>query len=340
MDKKSDTSHSSIARRSTAVRLSVKDYHRPMVEKFGDRYLQYRSEWDRSEKGEYLPDFPIQLDLELADYCNLQCSMCPRSIDRGSNARLSFSDFKRLIDEGAENGLRAIGLSGGGEPLLNKNLLEMISYASSKGIIDIRLITNGTLLTPELSQKLVTSGLTWISISIDAMKPETYKKIRGGDLRKLENSITALLDAREKSKQLLPVVRVSYISMQVNRDETDDFVAKWSPLVDFIDIQDYLDNIGIKTSSIKVDLDDALDKWWCFMPWQRMGITAQGIATPCCTFQGRELPMGDIHQHTITEIWNSELMTKLREQLSIKNPPMTCRYCYASMHKVHEAPND
>ena len=318
------------SQRNTAVRLSVKNYHKPMVERFGDKYIQYRSEWNKSERGEYLPDFPIQLDFELADYCNLQCVMCPRSTDRGSNTKFPLSDFKRIINEGVDQGLKSVGLSGAGEPLLNNNLLEMIGYANSKGIIDIRLITNGTLLTPELSQKLVTSGLTWISISIDAVKPETYEQIRGSDLHKLEDNVIALLDDRDNSGQSLPVVRVSFVYMDENCDEVGNFVAKWSPIIDFIDIQDCLDTVRIKANSIKIDYADTLDNWWCFQPWQRMTITAHGIATPCCTFQGRKLPMGSIHHSTIKSIWTSEQMVELRTQISTKSPPIACRVCYAS----------
>ncbi|MEK7783695.1 MAG: hypothetical protein AAB279_07190, partial [Candidatus Binatota bacterium] len=56
--------------------------------------------------------------------------------------------------EAAENDLCSIVLASRGEPTLHKELPEMITYARSKGIIDIKLNTNATRLTPELSRKL------------------------------------------------------------------------------------------------------------------------------------------------------------------------------------------
>lgn len=326
MAEEKDVRQSTVERRDFVTRLSRKDYHKPMIEKFGDKYLQYRREWDNSAKGEYLPAFPLQIDFEIIDYCNLKCIMCPRSINRGSGTKLPLADFKRVINEGSEKGLKAISFGGGDEPLLGKELLEMITYASSEGIMDIRLSTNGTLLNPELSAKLVTSGLTYITFSLDASSPETYRKIRGRDLNKVENNIKTFLNILDNSGRTLPVTRVSFVAMPENLGEIDNFVAKWSPLVDFIDIQDYIQLEPPGT----VNGDGILEEFSCYQPWQRLAITAQGDIAPCCTFQGRKLLIGNIHEKSVEAAWNSERMAKLREQISTKNPPLECRYCYAS----------
>lgn len=285
--------------------------------------------------GELLPPFPIHIDFEIIDACNLKCKMCPRSIKQGSGVKLPLQDFKRAIDEGAKMGLKAIGFGGGDEPLLRKELPDMISYAASKGIMDIRLTTNGTLLNPQLSQRLLRSGLTFFSVSVDATTAKTYRKIRGWDLSKLQNNISTFLNIHAKSGQALPQIRVSFVAMPENIEEIDDFITKWSPFVDFIDLQDYIEMEGPSM----VNEQCVLDEFSCYQPWQRIAITAQGDVAPCCTFRGRKLLLGNIHERTLAEIWNSEKMNKLWQQLLTKNPPIECKYCYASTKRLYKLPN-
>lgn len=322
-----------VEERQGNLRFAKSDYHKPMIERFGERYLQYRREWDKSAKGEYLPPFPIQLDLEIIDYCNLQCIMCPRSINRGSGTKLPLADFKRIIDEGAEKGLKAILFGSIDEPLLNKDLFSMIGYASAKGIMDIRLNSNATLLRRELSQKLATSGLTYISFSIDAASIQTYRKIRGGDLNKIENNINTFLDILDRSRQSLPQVRVSLVAMSENQEEVDQFIRKWSPHVDFVEIQEYLQLQAPKM----VNNEYELDEFSCYQPWQRLTITAHGNFAPCCTFNGLKLLMGNIYEKSVVDCWNSKQMDKLREYFLNKTPPQECISCYASRSKLYES---
>lgn len=314
------------------VRFTKSNYHKPMIERLGDRYIQYRKEWDSSATGKYLPPFPIQLDLEIIDYCNLKCVMCPRSVNRGSKKRFPLEDFKKAIDEGAAKGLKAILFGSIDEPLLNQDLVSMIQYASEKGIIDLRLNSNATLLTRELSQKLITSGLTYISFSIDAASEQTYKKIRGGNLAKVENNINTFLDILAASGQSLPQVRVSFVAMPENREEIEQFIKKWSPRVDYVEIQEYIQLHVPETVSDKRKLDG----FSCYQPWQRLTITAHGDFAPCCTFQGLNLLMGNIHEKSIADCWKSEQMNKLREQFLKKKPPEECIICHASRMRLYK----
>ena len=59
---------------------------------------------------------------------------------------MKFETFKKIIDEGAPKGLRAINLNNFGESFYNKNLVKMIAYAKSKGVLDVMLHTNGTVM--------------------------------------------------------------------------------------------------------------------------------------------------------------------------------------------------
>ena len=122
-------------------------------------------------------DFPIRLNIEPTNYCNLSCSMCPRELNRPFGY-MEFNLFKKIIDESILYGKRLIiTLTKDGEPLLHPELPQMIKYAKDKkAAYKINFYTNGILLTETKSEEIIKSGLDTMHISIDAFTKETYKK--------------------------------------------------------------------------------------------------------------------------------------------------------------------
>jgi molybdenum cofactor biosynthesis enzyme MoaA len=81
--------------------------------------------------------------------------------------------YRQVIDEGRKHGLYSIALNGStSEPLLNKELADMIVYAKKAGIVDIAITTNAHLLNEQISRKLIDSGLTRIMFSPAAVGME------------------------------------------------------------------------------------------------------------------------------------------------------------------------
>ena len=107
--------------------------------------------------------------------------MCPRThrveLGHWKNRMMKFNTFKKIIDEGAPKGLKAINLNNFGESF-NKNLVKMIAYAKSKGLLDVMLHTNGTVMNEKLAEDVINSGLDRIIFSLDSITKETYEKIR------------------------------------------------------------------------------------------------------------------------------------------------------------------
>ncbi len=102
---------------------------------------------------------PIHLQISPTNACNLNCSFCSCG-DRDKKKQLSLEQVIKVIDVCAERGTKAITWTGGGEPLMNPDLNEMIFYASSKRI-QSGLVTNGLLLN-RLDHH---NNLTWCRIS-------------------------------------------------------------------------------------------------------------------------------------------------------------------------------
>ncbi len=198
----------------------------------------------------------------------------------------------------------------------------MIKYAKDKGIVDTRVITNGLLLEKNIDN-IFDSGLVNLFVSIDAFSEENYSKIRGVGFNKVTNALENLLKERIKRKSVLPIIRVSFVDMEKNREEKEDFIKYWKNKVDFIDIQIFDDyNIDINKEfdlSIK-------KKWDCFSPLARLSVLSNGDILPCCNFFGRNIPIDNINNNTIKAIWNGSNLKKIRN--GIKNDTLrNCSIC-------------
>ena len=103
----------------------------------------------------------LTLQVEPTNACNLNCKICIRRNLERPNTSLSFDNFKKILSSG---NFRYVGLHGWGEPLLHKQLFEMVRYAEAKGI-STNLTTNGTLLQENIAN-ILSSGLREIAFGI------------------------------------------------------------------------------------------------------------------------------------------------------------------------------
>lgn len=296
-------------------RYSEKDIEKILSEKLGEKYSRYREKWNSIDY-DNIPSFPVHIDFELIDKCNQRCVMCPRNQKEHPNINyklnkgsvLDFAKFKEIIDEGVKKGLQSVNLGAFAEPLINKNVFEMVSYAHENGIIDSRLITNG-LLVDQYTEDIFESGLVNLFFSIDAFSEERYRAIRGKGFEKVVNNITSIIEEKKKRESMLPIVRVSFLDMNINRKEKEEFIEFWKDKADYIDIQIF-DNFN-------VDISKPFDrikkkKWSCKSPTARVAVLANGNILPCCNFFGLHIPIGDVYKQSIEEAWKSKEMQKVR----------------------------
>lgn len=109
--------------------------------------------------------------------CNLKCIHCySQSKDIEYPGELNTKEAKAMLDGLAEYGAPVI-LFSGGEPLMRKDLMELITYARNKGLRAV-ISTNGTLITEEKAEELRKFGLSYVGISLDGLR-ETNDKFRG-----------------------------------------------------------------------------------------------------------------------------------------------------------------
>ena len=300
-------------------------------------FCTYRAQWAEVDRERTELPFPLCISLELVAACNLSCGHCVRNRpiwrkrghDLFTGKRLGLETVKRIVDECAREHLPSLWLGCSGEALLEKDLCEMLAYAMRSGIPDLILTTNGTLLTPGIIDRLLAIPLTRLNVSVDAFTPATYQQVRGGDLNRVTDSILYLLEQRAAKGVRLPVVRLTFIDMPVNRHEKDAFIAYWRGRVDLVDIQKHID-----FDITEPGADAEAGEFPCSCPWRLIDIMANGDLVPCNSFYAfPELVMGNIHQSSIKEIWDSEKFGRFRNALRERRYTRSCLTCFAAQDR-------
>lgn len=308
---------------------------RILGERYGERYIESRKIYFRSLDAHLhgeAPPFAHTITMEFVNRCNLSCNMCYIANHSFEKASLDFSDIKKLIDEIASFGKSSILLGVGSEGLLYKDLPGVVEYAKNAGIMDVILMTNGTLLTEEMAEFLVNEQISRLCISVDAATPETYEKVRGkNELDKLEQNILNFVAIRKKLNSSLPVLRLSFCVTPDNSHEQEDFQQKWEGVVDYLDYQKLADNsfVGREDEAPQSESPSQSknERLFCTKPFGYLNIWSNGDISPCCNFYGKSLTFGNIADDSLIDVYNGDQMADLRQQMLSGNINKVCRVC-------------
>ena len=299
----------------------------------GPAFTAYRRRFRDAEAG-LRPAAPLHLDVDVATACNFRCPMCPAGRTGHFFPGLTqglFLDqalYRRALAEGAAFGLPSLRLGLTGEPLLVKNIHLWVAEARAAGLLDISLITNGSLLTPEMSLALMEAGLTRLMVSVDAARPETYARVRpGGDWEVLRENLAAFLAVRRAAGSELPLLRLSFVEMAANLAERDQFREIFAPLADYLSFQRYQNILGLPETDL-AGLGQGQAAGFCAEPFTRLALQADGGLFPCCSDFGRLAPLGRFPEVSLAEVWNSPEALRLTEAGAAGRPP--CGQCLSA----------
>ena len=121
---------------------------------------------------------PFMVSYSITTKCNLKCKHCySDSVEQASPDELSTEEAFHLIDELSNWGIGLLIIDGG-EPLCREDLLDVVKYASSKGI-RTTIGSNGTLIDQPMAKKLVEAGVMAVAISVDGADARTHDSFRG-----------------------------------------------------------------------------------------------------------------------------------------------------------------
>ena len=174
--------------------------------------------------------FPKKFAVETCAECNLACSMCHHPTMRRPKGVMPFSLWQRCANEIAATAPDTeCWFSFCGEPFLEPDVLfRFLRYGKSVGLRSLNVNTNGMLLTPDLVEPLLSTGVDLIVFGIDGFSKETFERVRVGAVREtVYANVEALLSAIDISG-CGPEVQIQFIEMDENQHEMDQFKAYWS----------------------------------------------------------------------------------------------------------------
>ncbi|MDI6703717.1 MAG: putative heme d1 biosynthesis radical SAM protein NirJ2 [bacterium] len=147
--------------------------------------------------------------------CNLRCRHCYRDAGKKAKDELSTSEGKLLLEEIGGSGFKRIVFSGG-EPLLRKDIYELVRYAKDLGL-DSVFGTNGTLISPEVARMLKLAGATRIGISLDSLRENIHD-----DFRQVKGAYRKAISGMKSCKMVGLEFQIHTTVMEFNYDEIEE----------------------------------------------------------------------------------------------------------------------
>ena len=287
---------------------------------------------------------PVHLTIEPTNICDMRCPACETGagILNREKGSMSLDDFKVIIDKlgGHVNTLFFYYM---GEPFLNKNAYDMISYAAQKGIF-VSTCTNGHFVD---AKAIIESGIGEVSFQIGGITQETHEIYRvRGDLRKTLDNLATTVEEKRRHPQSRTKIIAGFIVMKHNEHEVGDFL-KFAQEIGVDDAQVVIPCVRTLEQGRQFLPQD--DKYWFYdrkafdkgilrptliphnhCEWLYYSTTIQwnGDVVPCCRDAQGEYIMGNIFEQDFYEIWNGEKFREFRRKINSDQANLElCRLC-------------
>ena len=297
----------------------------------------------RTILGEVLPlEMPFLIQIFPVYGCNFKCKYCLHSVPKNKQGFISndifmgFDTYKKVIDEISlyNKKLKMLRFAGIGEPLLHNQIAEMISYAKEKEVAEnVDIVTNGSLLTKELSQKLINAGLDKLRISIQGVSNEKYEEVSNVkiDLKKLVENIRFFYENKKDTKIYIKIIDCALSNkeeekkfFEIFESISDEIAIEYlTPTVDEIDYSEFVDIDSLnKTQSGNNILECSI----CPQPFYLMQINPDGNVVPCCSMEYPKI-FGNIKINNVKEIWQGKEFNDFRRDLLNETKNANNRVC-------------
>lgn len=309
--------------------------------------------------------YPINAEIGLSGACNHRCVFCCIDYMGYVPHFLTEETMQNSMDEMQRLGLKSVVFAGNGEPLLNKDAVNIINNTKSLGI-DVAMSTNGVLFTEDVAKECM-NAISWIRFSTSAGTEETYHKIHRGQYGDLDKVFTNIYNAAclKRKMGMKTVLGVQIVMTPDNEDEVvllakkvkklgaDQFSVKslgWNPMTNSdlrntVNRKDYYAHRDDMIKELESLNDDNFRAVYrgnrasksvetrkyqeCYASPFHVCIDADGDVVPCCVFLGvPTMSFGNIHDNTFEEIWKGEKRRNVLQNLrqtQLSQCPAECR---------------
>ena len=276
------------------------------------KYILHRYKYEIFPDKKILNKYPPLLQIEPSSVCNFRCVFCFMTDENFSQKKskhmgvMSLDMYKRIVDQ-IEGKIQFITLASRGEPLVNKQIGQMLEFSRNK-FLGLKINTNASLLNEKLIHDILTNDVLTVVFSADAAEKKLYEKLRvRGNFDKVIKNIKLFKDIKEKhypKKKIITRVSGVKFSENQNFNEVSNFWNEHVDQVAFVKYNPWENSYEKKDNDITTPCSDL---------WRRMFIWWDGKANPCDVDYKSNLSVGNINQTDIEKIWNGKDYNKLRE---------------------------
>lgn len=302
---------------------------------------------------EILPlEMPMMLQIFPVYGCNFKCEFCIHGLEREKHGYISdkilmdMSLYQKLVRDIKKSGkrLKMLRFAAIGEPLLHPKIADMIYIAKESGIADsVDIVTNGALLTPKLSDALISAGLSRLRISVEGLSAEDYQKHCKGkiDFEKFIDNIAYFYHSKTQTE-----VYIKIIDYMVKEETArEKFYTIFEPICDSIAIEHLTPTVqeidyDIISDGMKLEKgqngEELLDARVCPQGFYMMQVNPDGNVVPCCSMKYPAV-MGNVYQESVQEIWQGEKFNQFRRcaLVSRKCAGTVCEECTLYKYDLH-----
>jgi len=272
-------------------------------------------------------DFPVCIDVELTNNCNLHCLFCPTGTGVSIRNKGFMTDevFLKIICDikGEKIGLR---FSRWGEPTLHPKIINFLTMAKKDGHL-LHLNTNGQLLNERFVEDLVNIGLDSIKFSFQGVDEKSYQEMRqDSNFKKLVENIKTMYLIR--GERMFPYIHISTTTTYETDEEIKKFKDEINPYCDLVTSgKTKLEHIEIEKTRLNKEQKELLSELKnkesmaeerlkkCPEVFGKVSIDWDGQITACCSDYNREMIIGDIKEDRLYDIFHNDIANKYREML-------------------------
>lgn len=304
------------------------------------------TQYPRQNLGDVLPlEAPFIVYLDPCGACNFQCVFCPCNTSDERKAErhtiMQWELFERIVNDLEKfNGeIKVIYLFCLGEPLLNPRFSDMVSIIKQKQLCrEVRIVTNGSLLTLEMSRKLIAAGVDLVRVSVEALDDAGYQSICKAPVRFQtiwENIATFYRLSRGTTSKI--AAKIVNVTIKNEKDVTR-FYQLFEDITDFHYIEnveprwpefDMPDVSSNSVSAIQSCYQLGESRRICTIPFTEMAIQANGNVCWCSLDWKEETKFGNAAHDSIYDLWHSETLRKIQLKHLDRSAyrDTICRFC-------------
>lgn len=297
-------------------------------------------------------DTPYLIQMFPVYGCNFHCGYCLHALDRRQHGYISevpFMDmglYRKCIDDmrGFGQKLKMLRFAAIGEPLLHPDIGEMVSCAKQADIAQsVDIVTNGSLLTHELSDKLIDAGLDRLRISVEGLSAGDYANHAHAkiDFERFVEQIQYFYRHSRHTHVYIKIIDYMVQDPQARERFFEIFrpichsiaIEHLTPTIKEIDYEKLSD--GMETDKPQ-NGEALLDAQVCPQGFYMMQINPDGKVVPCCSMKYPAV-LGDVSKQSVPEIWRGAAFNRFRVQMlqSREQTGEVCRDCRLYLYDLH-----